>query len=94
MLAWSSVRFVGDVGAPPAVPHANAVNDFAALFSYTLEGIMLSELGRRGVFEYAYSGTVSCSTALQLGLESMSNTVIEISDDAGRTTGWSCWVQP
>lgn len=88
------MRFVGVVGAPPAVPQANAVNDFAALFSYTLDVIVLSEMGRSGVFAYAYSGTDSCSTVLQPGPESRSKTVSAINADDGRTTRWSCCVQP
>ena len=56
------------------------------LFSYTVEEMSLPELGRSGVTAYAYSGTVSASTAVQPTPESMSNTVIDTSAEEGRTT--------
>jgi hypothetical protein len=74
------------------VPHAVAVNCFTALFSNTVEVIALLELGRSGVLEYSYAGTVSCSTASQLRPESKSNTASVTIADGGSSTVWSIWV--
>lgn len=47
----------------------------------------LSELGRRGVLKYSYSGIVSCSMCSPLTPLVKSNTVIVTMADDGSTTG-------
>ena len=94
LLACSSVRLRGPLGMPPGVPHASAVNVFVCLFSCTCDVTSFPETGRSGVLAYAYSGSVSCSMALQPGPESMSKIVIAMSADCGNTTAVSIPAQP
>ena len=94
LLAWSSVRFLGSLGTPPGVLHASAVNVRVCLFSCTCDVTASLELDRSGVLAYAYSGSVSCSTAEQSGPESMSKMVIVMSALDGNTTAVSIPAQP